>query len=275
MGPRLGLIALCLATSLAWPAAVRAADKATCLRAYEVAQQEKEAGKLRAARTKLLVCVEPECPALLRTDCTSWLEEVQRDMPTVVLVARSGTEELSDVRVLVDDELVAQSLTGAALELDPGLHELRLEAAGHEPSTQTVSIRQGEKNRAVVVELTRKGSRTEAKRSPPTASYVLAGVGAVALVSFGYFGLKGLSGRSDLNECKGECAQSDIDAVEADFTRADVSLAVSALAFGGALYFHFAAPREEHPREGRNRGGLALGVAPRSGGFQSSLRLAF
>lgn len=273
MGPKLPALVLSLATLLAPAGVARAADKAACLRAYESAQHDKNAGKLRAARSKLRVCVEPECPALLRADCATWLGEVERGMPSVVVVAREGGRVLTDVRVSVDDEPLAESLTGAALEVDPGSRDFRLEAPGHAPVERTISLRQGEKNRELVFDLAPPAARRETRARVPVASWVLGGIGAVGLVGFGYFGLAGLSGRGDLEDCKGECSQSDVDAVRADFVRADVSLAISALAFGGAAYFYFTAPRSELAPGAARR--LRLGLAPRAGGAATALELTF
>lgn len=277
MGARLATFLLSIAAAVVWAPAARAADKAGCLRAYEAAQQDKNSGKLRTSRKELLVCVEPECPALLRADCSSWLAEVERGMPTVVVSVSSGGKELSDVRVLVDDEVLATSLTGAALEVDPGQRVFRVEAPGRPPVTQTFTIRQGEKNRRVELELSAEAGAPTQASSPPVISYVLAGVGAVGLLSFSYFGVKGLSGRSDLKACKGECAPDDVDAVRADFTRADVSLAIAALAFGGAAYFYFT-ERSDEPREGApasRRPGARLGIWPHPNGVRTALEFAF
>lgn len=267
--------ALSVATVLGWAPATRAADKATCLRAYEAAQNERNAGKLRASRSKLLVCVEPECPELLRADCSTWLSEVERDLPTVVVVVRSEGKELSNVRVLVDDEVLADSLTGAALEVDPGRRVFRLETPGHALVERTITIRRGDKDRAIELELDRPSRKERTTAGPPVASWALAGAGAVGLLSFTYFGLKGLDGRGDLKECKGACAQEDVDAVQADFTRADVSLVLSALCFGGAAYFYFTAGNDEEKAPAEQRPNVSLHIAPRVGGAQTALRLAF
>jgi len=269
MGPKQKTLALSIAATLAGSPMAQAADKAACLEAYESAQQHKNAGKLRSARAKLLVCVQPECPALLRTDCSAWMGEVERGMPTVVVVARSGDRELTDVQLFVDDEPLAQSLTGTALEVDPGERVFRLEAAGHAPLTRSVSVRQGEKDRRLLLALVPLAGSRGTQRRVPTMSWVLGGVGALGLAGFSYFGLKGLSGRSDLEDCKGECEQGDVDDVRADFTRADVSLAIAALGFGGAAYFYFTAPGEESGHAAR------VGILPRAGGATTAIQLRF
>lgn len=265
-GPALGALALAFVTGLSHSA--RAADKATCLGAYESAQTSKNGGKLRAARGKLLVCIEPECPALLRADCATWLAEVDRAMPTVIVVARSAGKALSDARVSVDDEPLAESLTGTPLEVDPGTRVFRVESPGHAPAQASLTIRSGEKNRVLELELTPRAAPTRSASGPPVASIVLAGVGAVGLVSFSYFGLRGLDRRSELGACKGRCADTDVDAVRADFVAADMSLAISALAFSGAAYLYFARSNEQPAPVG-------LGIAPRRGGVQTAIQLAF
>ncbi len=219
------------------------ADKAECLKAYEATQRHRKAGQLKQARRDLVVCAATECPALIKTDCTAWLVEVDRALPSVVFVARSEQQDLTDVRVSVDGALLAERLTGAALPVDPGVHVFRFEWQGRQVERK-LTIREGEKHRREVVEFVPSAATApEASQARALSPEVvaLAGVGAIALASFGYFGVRGLNRRSDLAECKGRCSQDAVDDVSADFTRADVSLLVSALAFGGAAYFYFSA----------------------------------
>lgn len=265
---RLALGALAIAVTTSWASRTIAADKATCLGAYESAQTDRNAGKLRASRSKLLVCGKPECPALLRADCATWLVEVDRALPTVIVVARARGKTLTDARLSVDDEPLAETLIGAALEVDPGPRVFRVESPGHAPAVVTVTIREAEKNRVVELELAPQSDPGPEPARTPVTSYVLAGVGALGLVSFSYFGLRGLDRRSDLAACKGKCAEADVDAVRSDFVAADVSLAIALLSFGGAAYLHFTAP-------GGGPAAVGLSIAPRKAGVQAALQLAF
>src|SRR4051812_14033145 len=66
-----------------------AADKTSlgCIQASDDGQTARDSGDLLHARELLAVCAASKCPAPIRRDCTSWLEEVQRQIPSVVLGA--------------------------------------------------------------------------------------------------------------------------------------------------------------------------------------------
>ena len=254
------LLALVTLTSSA-----EAADKAQCLSSYEAAQRHKNAGELSAAKTDLLVCVEADCPALLRSDCETWLREVTASMASVVLVA-----PVPGARVLLDGKPFVNAVTEEPREVEPGAHTFRFEAPGREAVEKRITLAAGEKNRRVEADFPAPPPKREVPSGPPTISYVLAGVGAVGLLSFGYFGLSGLSGRSDLEDCKGSCAQDDVDDVQADFTRADVSLAVAAVALGGAAYFYFGSDSKKE-----QSGSARVGIAPTASGVSTAVHVSF
>jgi hypothetical protein len=71
--------------------------------------------------------------------------------------------------------------------------------------------------------------------SPGTGTYLAAGVGAVALASFAYFGLKATSDAAELRRtCSPNCSQTDVDAVRSKLIVANVSLGVGVAALGVA-----------------------------------------
>jgi hypothetical protein len=177
------------------------------------------------------------------------------------------------VKVLVDGEVVTEKLDGRAIEVDPGEHVLRLEPDGEAPMEQTVLIREAERERSIVV---RVGGRSEPSSVPPSATaatsptsphperldgsgeassagvgpwpaYVAAGVGGVALASFAWFALSGISARSDLASCKGDCDASAVDAVHRKFIVADISLGISIVALGIAAYLLVTQPHAPTP----------------------------
>lgn len=250
MNRRMGA-ALVALTVLGTTELAPAMDKAECLRSYESAQRNRKASQFRAARRDVLSCLDPACPELLRADCAGWLDAIEQSTPTVVFEVRAGKREVTDARVSVDGQLVADAARGVAVPLDPGTRKLRVEHDAYPAVELEVVIREGDKNRRLVLELAAGDSTpppASTERGIPSESLVLASVAAVGLVSFGYFGLKGLAGRSDLDECKGRCSSDAVDDVRADFLRADISLAVAALALGGAAYFYFGAtPATEAP----------------------------
>ena len=229
---------------------VRADDKQACLAASEKAQQLRNEGKLSAAREQLLVCGRTECPKLVQQDCTQWMSEVLQILPTVVPGAkdRSG-RDLVDVKVSVDGALVAESIDGKAVPIDPGVHTLRFEASGAPPVEEQVVVKQGEKNRIVTVTLalgeepspTKEGTAPapETERSAPIAAYVVGGLGLAALGAALYVQLDANRDARDLRDtCAPRCAQSDVDDLETRYNIARVTAAVggAALVAGVVLF---------------------------------------
>jgi hypothetical protein len=253
--------------------------KAECAAAYEMSQEKRKAGELIAAREQLRICVRDACPGFVRSECTAWLEEVETSLPSVVLEARRGDQDLVDVRVSLDGKPIADTLSGSAVALDPGSHVFRFETEGEEPVERRVLVRVGEKNRRVAVSFAEPetapvpgpaqvdpGPKGLDKR---TVSYVLGGVGALALGSFVLFAVTGSSDENDLERrCKPNCPESDVDAVRTKYLIADVSLGVGLVALGAGSYFFVSSLKDrKQPQVGvavqPTRGGAFLGVSRR------------
>ncbi|MBK6695044.1 MAG: hypothetical protein IPG50_22965 [Myxococcales bacterium] len=71
-------------------------------------------------------------------------------MPSVVVHARSGQQDLTEAQVLADGALVAERLDGMPVPLDPGQHTLVVRWQGKTAERQ-VLLSAGEKARAVQV----------------------------------------------------------------------------------------------------------------------------
>ena len=115
--------ALVVATASAGPA--DAADaKAACGEAYVKAQELRDKSSLLAARAQLRICAQPSCKDFIVRSCTEWLEAVEKRIPTVVFVARTrASESLIDVSVSDGKRTLTPTLTGTAIELDPGTYD--------------------------------------------------------------------------------------------------------------------------------------------------------
>jgi hypothetical protein len=66
---------------LAWGPSFARADDAACISAHVEAQRLEKAGKARAARDALVTCAKPECPAVLVTECSTMLVEIEGSIP--------------------------------------------------------------------------------------------------------------------------------------------------------------------------------------------------
>lgn len=236
----------CFAAVLAASSLAEAADE-KCADVYRNAQVQRKNGALRRARESLLVCVSDRCPAVLQPDCTRWLTEVEAALPSIAFAAKGADgHDVAAVRVVVDGQVVTETLDGKSLPIDPGSHALRFETAGEPPIEQTVVIREGEKARPVSVSWAKAPppdapGLAPAKRSgPPTAAWVFGGVGLASLATFGVLSIHGMSRRSDLrDECFGRCEASQVDSVKTELVIGDVALGVgiAAIAVSTVLFF--------------------------------------
>jgi hypothetical protein len=272
-------------------------EKQACVIAYEQGQRLRKDGKLRAAKEQLSSCSRESCPAVLRPDCLQWLAENERSLPSVVVeVYGADGKAISDVRVLVDQELVAVSVDGKPLPIDPGTHTLRFESRGVTSLEEVVVLREGEKNRPIVVRFGPKEAPVRIPDRPPAAPapipvvssrgaeqvslapspfvYGLGGVGLLGLAGWAYFGLSGVAAKSDLDACKPDC---DADAIASARTKlhvADASLLVGLGSLGAALYFYL---RSNHDTGAQRAVSPQVDVhlAPRASGGDATMIVRF
>lgn len=144
------------------------ADRDSCVAQHEHAQVERMQGHYLAARNALLACAQRECPRLISNECTTLLGELDSALPTMVfaVVSEQG-RDLSDVRVLLDQQPLVSQIDGRPLALDPGVHKLRFEAEGYLAEEQSVSVRAGEKDRLVRVVLRAENAVPLSSAVPP------------------------------------------------------------------------------------------------------------
>lgn len=210
-----------------------------CADTAEKGQLLKIKGKLREARLTFLECVKDECPALVRKDCGQFLVDLESAMPTVVIAAREpGGADLTDVRVLVDGEVLTTRLEGKALATDPGVHKFRFEAKGRVTVEQTIVVREGERNRVIGVTLASEPMPiADVKPSTPVGAWVAT---SIAVAGIGTFAALGLSARSEFTDlerrCGTRCPTSDVDRVRRRALVADIGLVVGVVSAGVATY---------------------------------------
>ncbi|WP_156041012.1 hypothetical protein [Chondromyces apiculatus] len=236
-----------LPSSLAKPTAAQ--TKRACATAYEETQSLRSDGKLQAARDKAVLCAADACPAVVRGDCTRWLQEIEDSQPTVVFhVTAPDGRETADVRLQIDGKLTHERLDGTALPIDPGEHLLRFEIPGADPIEQRHVIREGEKLRAISVSFapepppsTASGPSsalpddTTASRGTPGLVWVLGGIGIASLGVGATFGILGITQKSDLEDtCAPRCNDTDVSAVRTKLLAADIGVGVGVVSLGVA-----------------------------------------
>ncbi len=247
---RVAAVVLVLVFVVASSTSAHAQDAARCTQAYVSGQHLMRSSHLLEAQAALLLCARDPCPAALRPECSQWLAEVQQELPSVVIAAKSSTgQDVRDVRVLVDGRPFLAHLDGTATDIDPGDHLVRLEAPGAPALEQHVLLHEGEKARVLEFRLpapeTSPASTSTApvpvetpSRPPRWFAYALGGLGIAATAAFAYFAIDGLS---LYGQCHVNCSPAHVSAGNRDWTGADVSAGVALVSFGVGAYLllHF------------------------------------
>ena len=218
---------------------VRADDGDACADAYEAAQVEVRELRWRAAREQLAIC-DDLCPDELRKDCVLWVEELERDQPTLRLTARDPSgRTIAGVRGTVD----GRAVDGETLGVDPGKHSVRFVHPNGSILTEEVTLAPGEHRDVVVVFAVAPapavGEESSGEAIPEAVPWVL---GALGLVAVGVGVGLAVKGRLDLDElertCAPNCAEGPADEVRRLWTAAATVgalggvLAVSSIAIG-------------------------------------------
>jgi hypothetical protein len=261
---------------------------ALCLEAYADGQRARKSGALKQAQDALVLCGGESCPRALHGDCLRWLDEVEAAIPTVVFqISSTSGERLVGVQVSIDGGPTSE-LDGRALAFDPGEHVVSFELAGHRSLEQRLSFTEGEK--LVVREVTLEpiappparplGSVVEddapgaldGQNAEPTTLpiWVGAGVGALGLAGFSYFGLTARSQDKELERCYPACPVEQVGRVEQAYRNANVSLGVGAVGvLVAAAWWVFTSPSEEDDaaKQARLEGSWGLTATGLTGRF--------
>ncbi|HKO94080.1 MAG TPA: hypothetical protein VJU61_23160, partial [Polyangiaceae bacterium] len=246
----------------------------------------------------------------VQKDCARWLEEVERELPSVVIrVTGLDAEAAQKATLKIDGVPQAEALAGKPVSLNPGKHELTLESPGEPAVVRQVVALQGVQNRAVELRVgaaalqsnTEPASAVSESAAPAAASplrsyaYVAWGVGAVGLGVFGVLGTLGRADEKSLREdCPGwtdnpdmavpgvACLPSEIEERKSDYERknliADVGLitGIIAAAGGTTLFILSASDSPADSSSGKtDTAGLRFDLGPTRGGARASIRGAF
>jgi hypothetical protein len=209
--------------------------KAECIAASEEGQELRHAGKLRASREKLALCIADSCPGPVREDCNDKLEEIEKIAPSIVFVVKNGAgEDVSAVVVTMDGKPFAEKLDGSFVPVDPGAHTFAFEAGGRRVEKKLV-IREGQKQRRESVVLG--GEVTTSSGPSRVPAYVAFGVGGVGLILGIVFTAVWASDKSaGDNECSQGCSKQRGDSLKSQQDADTAGLAVGfTLAGAGAV----------------------------------------
>jgi hypothetical protein len=229
-----------------------------CLQAHVQTQKAQADGELLSSQQHARICTHPACPSAVIVDCSSWLDELEPRIPSLVFEVRRDGELNTSARIHIDGQPVAEWMRGQALPVNPGSHQVRVTLEPYPPVVHTVLVADGMKFRVVSAEFRSAASATAKPeavpvvdlpapttptRSVPLLVYPLAGLGAVALGSFVGFTLSANAEYDRLSErCAPFCSDDQMRAVRRRYLIGDLSLGASALSVAGAALLYFTRP---------------------------------
>jgi hypothetical protein len=211
----------------------------TCEETYVDAQRHQRDGKLLEARTALVRCAQRDCPRTAQTDCAQWMAEVEARLPTIVVRALDAEgRDVVDAEVELDAVKIENP--ARALELDPGVHQLRVGAPGFLPREETITTFEGEKNKRIDIVLAPIALSAppppERSDGMPIWIYVTGGAGLLGMGSFAYFAVTSTREYENLRAtCAPHCSESQTDPVERKQLVADLSLTAGIVGLASAL----------------------------------------
>ena len=253
-------------------------DKSACVASYERSQTLRKEHHLRKAREELKSCSRNVCPVLVRSDCVTWLDEVQSALPSIAVRASKEGADVVSVRVIEDGEVVATKLDGTSLEVEPGAHSFRFETDGAPTVALDLLIHEHEKDRVVPVTFAtpraegaaaigESGPGTVTSRPVPVGVWILGGAGVAGLATFGILGGIGKSNQSSLQStCSPDCSSSSISKVRGEYTGADVAAGIGAASLLSAAVWFLLRPERTEAEAPAPATAAQVGMAPRAGG---------
>lgn len=229
---------------------------AACLSSHTEGQELRQNSKLLESRDAFRLCSAAECPNQIIRDCGEWLEQVQRQIPSFSLRITADGASRADAKVYLDGAPI-EKLSGKAVDVNPGVHRLRVTLPPFEPYESELVISDGEQFRVVEVAFRTPPSeilaptRQEPTPQPimhrpvPVATYVFAGLTAAAAVSGAGWGLSSWSLRRELEaSCAPRCTDQGVDVLKQRALLTDISWGVGAASLITAVTFYVFRPEK-------------------------------
>ncbi len=305
------LFASLLGCSLLATTGALADDKAACIAASAAGQTLRDDHKLVEAREQFRACAGVQCPLVVQKACTTWLGDVEKALPTVVVTAKDATgADLFDVRVTVDGAPLTTKLDGSAVPMNPGPHTFHFDFPGGASQEQPVLVAEGQKNQRVAVVLKAAPSSPQPPQAPSSplpqalppaphgspaappvadttshglggmriAALALGGAGVAGIVVGSYFGLDALSKRNQSNaDCPGGstgyCSGTGVSLSKDAVSSANVSTVAFAAGLGALA--GGAVLWLLAPRDAPSTMAVSVGAGVAAGGFAVSLGKRF
>ena len=237
----------------------REPTKQECVAANDRAQDLRQAGKLRAAREQLALCVAAAARGRCARTALSASPRSPPLSPGSSSPRRTRPETtLESVRVTVDGDPFADRLDGAALDVDPGQHTFRFETpTAPRPRRRSSSARAKEAADGPAGRTSPRRSRPPAGSARPRGAYAAFGAAGASVSSWGpCFGVMALAPRSRRSTPRVALRRpvvprSDVSTLNTRAWAADIGLGVGVA--GGAVGRPCSSSRLAAPRRPARR----------------------
>ncbi len=230
----LSAVASAVATALLTLSSISFADPGdACVTSYEGAQQARKQGGLVRSKAELRLCIGA-CPGELAKDCERWLGEVDQKLARLTVAVRSrGGDPIANDKLFVDG---VERPVGQVIELDPGRHELRVEAPGHIRRSDVVDLEAGSRTTRT---LTLDPGAALGDEPPSLVGPITVGsAGLVALTAAAALAIAGHLDVSDMRDddhgCAPACPDDRVDRVRDLWTAGAVLAGAGGAAVIGA-----------------------------------------
>jgi hypothetical protein len=197
----------------------------TCLASHKKTQELELDKKLVEAESQAVACSQSSCPVEVREMCVDFLRRIRENESSAVITVRDASgSSISNAHITIDGRPGPTTLDGSAVHLNPGTHLIEYQVGEGPKRSQTVLLREGEKDRQILL-LSEDASKRP--RFSPWA-HLFGGLGAASLAGFAVVGGVVLARAHSLDkECGHRCESerpSDVDSVLHQAIAADVSL---------------------------------------------------
>jgi hypothetical protein len=237
------------------------AEVEQCIAQHDSARHLRLSEEWQGARTAMLSCADEGCPLAIAADCRTWLDELARLMPSLIIVVEG--EDLAArhpaLRVQLDDANIELTEPPSAIDLLPGAHRLRFELPGKQPVEVRFSLVKGEKNHVERVRFAApsaaganaSGSPASpvspasriATRPVPAATYWLTGAALTAFASSAALLVSGLNEHADARAiCAPTCDPGIRSSIQARLLLADIAGGAGLVLGGLAVYTYLRRP---------------------------------
>jgi len=228
---------------------VSAASVGECQAQHERAKLLELDEKWLEAREAMKRCAVPSCPLAIRSDCSAWLDQLARLLPTLLIVIERDEQVKGQVRVELDGKPLALSDPPAPIEVLPGPHRLHFSLSGQPPIEEQLALDKGEKNRVVRVRFAAPAgapAQVPPARAPtssrpvPASTYVLASGALLALGTATALLVSALTSLDDARQrCAPVCSSDTRASIDRRLLAADVT-AAAGIVLGGFAGYTFA-----------------------------------